>query len=176
MLPRLIKFFVALIVATLVWLPVSPWYNQLLARTSQPLLRIDPRFRDARLTAHGEQVAVTSAGAKFPPANVPASQLTYNIVLLVALFASNPRPLRDRNVVPFVLSLFIVVASHPFSAVMSIESTYAVQFGAWSQQHYSDITANIWLTAEMFCRLIGMFALVFACWWWAGRRFSSQPA
>ena len=171
MLPRLARFFLGLIVATIIWLPVSPLYNQLLARTSQPLLKIDRRFRDARVAAHGDQVVVTSAGGRFPPANIPASQLTYNIVFLVALFASNRRPLRDRNVLPFVLSLLIVAASHPISVVMSIESTYAVQLGVWSEQHYSEISANTWLAAEMFYRLIGMFALVFACWWWGGKRF-----
>jgi hypothetical protein len=139
-----------------------------MAACTAPLLRADPRFSDAALVPVGDRMEIQSAHGRFPIANIPANQLTYNLILLVALFASNPKPWRDRNVVAFLLSLLVVMASHPIGALITIESTYAVRLGGWSEAHFGDFAANFWLVAEMFYRLIGMFALVFVCWWIEG--------
>jgi hypothetical protein len=92
------------------------------------------------------------------------------VILLVALFASNVRPWRDRNIIGFLVALVIVMLLHPFAALVSIESTYATRLGAWSESHYGNVAANFWLLAEMFWRLIGMFGVVFATWWVATTR------
>lgn len=167
MWPRVLRFLLGLILGALLWAWLTPAYNRFLARCTAPLVRLDSRFADAELVSGDNQIEIRSPRGGFPTASIPADQLTYNVILLLALFLSNPKPYRDRNVVGFFLSLFALVISHPFGALISIESTYALRLGKWSETHYSDFAANFWLIAEMFYRLIGMFAFVFVCWWLA---------
>ena len=162
MWPRVLRFVVALIVAALLWYNLTPLYDAFIAAAATPLVKIDPRLRGAHLAAADRIIKVTGS---VPAANIPADQLTYNVILLVALFASNRKPLRDRNVVALLLSVLIVVVLHEIAVLLSVESTYAVQMGAWSNEHYGAAGYYFWMYSEIFYRLVGMFGAVFACWW-----------
>jgi len=162
MWPRVLRFVVGLIVAAVVWYNLTPLYDGFLAAAATPLVKIDPRLRGAHLAAADRIIKVTGS---VPAANIPADQLTYNVILLVALFASNRKPLRDRNVVALLVSMLIVVVLHVFAVLLSVESTYAVQMGAWSEAHYGTAGYFFWMYAEIFYRLVGMFGVVFVCWW-----------
>jgi hypothetical protein len=167
---RAVRGIAALAAAAVIWSWLAAPYNTLLAHASAPLVRIDARFRTADVTPRSDAIAVDAPHGEFPEVVIPGSQLTYNVILLVALFASNVRPLRDKNVVGFLVSLAIVLLLHPLAAVVSIEATYATRLGAWSEAHYGDFAANFWMLTEMFWRLIGMFGVVFAAWWVASSR------
>ena len=162
MWPRVLRFVAALLVAAFAWYNLTPLYDRALAAVAAPLLKIDPRFREARVVAT-ERIIRVSRGV--PSADIPADQLTYNVILLAALFASNRRPLRDRNVIAFLKSAAIVVALHIVAVILSVESTYAVRMGEWSRTHYGLAAYYFWLYAEIFYRLVGMFGVVFVCWW-----------
>jgi hypothetical protein len=77
----------------------------------------------------------------------------------------NDRPWRLGNVRGLAIALAILFVSHCIGLLISIESTYAVRQGVWSEQHYGDAAANFWLTAELVFRIVGMFGVVFAAWW-----------
>ena len=96
MWPRVLRFVVALIVAAVLWYNLTPLYDAFIAAAATPLVKIDPRLRGAHLAAADRIIKVTGS---VPASNIPADQLTYYVILLVALFASNRKPLRDRNVV-----------------------------------------------------------------------------
>ena len=162
MWPRVLRFAVALVVAAVAWYNLTPLYDRFLAAAATPLVHIDSRFHGADLAAEERLIKVTGS---VPPANIPADQLTYNIILLVALFASNRRPLRDRNAMAFLVSVLIVIALHVIAVLLSVESTYAVRMGEWSTEHYGNAGYYFWLYAEIFYRLVGMFGVVFVCWW-----------
>lgn len=162
MWPRVLRFILGLIVAAFAWYNLTPLYDRLIAAGATPLVKIDPRFRGAHLAADERLIKVTGS---VPAANIPADQLTYNVILLFALFASNRRPLRDRNVTAFLASNAVVVVLHVIAVLLSVESTYAVQMGAWSSAHYGTAGYYFWMYAEIFYRLVGMFGAVFACWW-----------
>ncbi len=147
----------------MLWWWLTPSYDALLAGVAAPLLRIDRRLAGAELTARGRTIVMQSR--TIPSAQIPADQLTYNVILLFALFASDRKPLRDHNMKRFALSLLILAVVHCIALVVSIESTYAVQQAAWSEAHYSAFAAKLWLDIELFYRLVGMFAVVFICWW-----------
>jgi hypothetical protein len=170
MLWRVVRGVVALVAAAVIWSWVAAPYNALLVHATAPLVRLDPRLGSADVTPRSDAIAVDAPHGEFPEVVIPGSQLTYNVILLVALFASNVRPWRDRNIIGFVVALVIVMLLHPFAALVSIESTYATRLGAWSESHYGNVAANFWLLAEMFWRLIGMFGVVFATWWVATTR------
>ena len=162
MWPRVLRFAIALFAAAVVWYNLTPLYDAVIAGAATPLLKVDPRFRAARLGAIDRTIKVTGG---VPAADIPADQLTYNVILLVALFASNRRPLRDKNVVAFLVSALIIAVLHVAAVLLSVESTYAVHMGAWSEAHYGAAGYYFWLYAEIFYRLVGMFGVVFACWW-----------
>ena len=150
--------------AAIAWYNLTPPYDAFVAAVATPLLKIDPRFRAARLTATDRIIKVTARDA-LPAADIPADQLTYNVILLVALFASNRKPLRDRNVVAFLLSASIIIVLHILAVALSVQSTYAARMGAWSDEHYGTVAKYFWIYTEVFYRLVGMFGAVFACWW-----------
>jgi hypothetical protein len=164
MLLRVARFVAGLALGVLIWWAAVPLYNRVLAPATELLLHADRRLAAAALVPQERGIFVTSA-TPLPTATIPADQLTYNIILLLALFASNERAWSRANLRALAIALAILFVSHCVSLVISIESTYAVRQGAWSEQHYSSTAASFWLTAELVFRIVGMFGVVFAAWW-----------
>ena len=162
MLRSALKFVIGAALGLIVWWYGTPAYNGVLAATAN-VIRADPRFRDARVIAVGRNVEVIRRGA--PSRAIPADQLTYNIVLLAGLFATNARFFRDRNIRRLLLSIAIVMAAHWLALLVTIESEYAQRAGDWSEVHYTQPERYVWALAEYFYRLVGMFGIAFACWW-----------
>lgn len=167
MLLRGLRFFAGVAVGVALWWLAAPAYNVPLAAVTAPLLHIDRRLAPAVLVPEERTIAVTSS-TPLPTATIPADQLTYNVILLIGLFASNDRPLRAANLRALAIAAVIVFASHALSLLIEIEATYGARQGAWSDQHYGDAAANFWLTAELVFRIVGMFGIVFAAWWALG--------
>lgn len=164
MLLRLLKFAAGLALGFALWSWTLPAYLELLARESA-VVRIDRRYADLEMITRGRALFVRSATGVFPPITLPGDQLTYNLILVVALFAMNDAPLSLRNLKRFALALLIVMAFHPLGLLISTESTYAARVPPWSQTHYTQFGATVWVTLETFWRLVGMFGVVFAVWW-----------
>jgi hypothetical protein len=164
MLLRAFRFLAGLAIGVWIWWAAMPAYNHVLAPATQLLLHGDRRLAEAVLVPQERKILITSS-TPLPIATMPADQLTYNIILLLALFASKEEPWRLPNVRGLAIALVILFASHCVGLLISIESTYAVRQGAWSEQHYGDAAANVWLTAELVFRIVGMFGVVFASWW-----------
>ena len=164
MLLRALRFLAGVALGVWIWWAATPAYNHILAPATQLLLHADRRLADAVLLPQERRIFVTSA-TPLPTATMPADQLTYNIILLLALFATNERAWRFANVRGLILALVILFVSHCIGLVISIESTYAMRQGAWSEQHYGDAAADFWQTAELVFRIVGMFGVVFASWW-----------
>jgi hypothetical protein len=164
MLLRALRFLAGLALGVWVWWAATPAYNYVLAPSTQLLLHVDRRLADAVLVPQDRKIFITSA-TPLPTATMPADQLTYNVILLLALFAMNERPWRLANIRGLAIALAILFVSHCIGLIISIESTYAMRQGVWSDQHYGDAAANFWLTAELVFRIVGMFGVVFASWW-----------
>ncbi|HEX7677034.1 MAG TPA: hypothetical protein VF713_02845 [Thermoanaerobaculia bacterium] len=164
MLLRALRFLAGLALGVSIWWVATPAYNYLLAPATQLLLHADRRLAAAALLPQERNVFVTSS-TPLPTATMPADQITYNIILLLALFASNDTPWRLANVRGLAIALLILFVSHCIGLLISIESTYAVRQGVWSEQHYGEAAASFWLTTELVFRIVGMFGVVFASWW-----------
>src|SRR5258708_9409873 len=164
MLLRALRFLAGFAIGVVIWGIATPAYNRLLAPATQLFLHADPRLAAAVLVPQERKIFVTSS-TPLPTATMPADQLSYNVILLLALFASNDRPWRLANLRGIVIALLVLFVSHCIGLVISIESTYAVRQGVWSDQHYGDAAANFWLTTELVFRIVGMFGVVFASWW-----------
>jgi hypothetical protein len=164
MLLRALRFLAGLALGVWIWWAATPAYNHVLAPATQLLLHADRHLADAVLVPQERKILITSS-TPLPIATMPADQLTYNLILLLALFASNEKPWRVPNVRGLAIALVILFSSHCVGLLISIESTYAVRQGPWSEQHYGDAAANFWLTTELVFRIVGMFGVVFASWW-----------
>ncbi|HEY2321898.1 MAG TPA: hypothetical protein VGJ82_03455, partial [Thermoanaerobaculia bacterium] len=125
MLSRAARFIAGFIAATVLWLWLSPLLARGMAAATEPLLHLDARFHDAQLSASESMVSVDAPHGTFPQTKYPADQLTFNLILLVALFASNRRPWRDRNIIAFLISLAIILALQPPALLVTIETYYA---------------------------------------------------
>jgi hypothetical protein len=165
MLWRALRLVAGLAIGVALWWSCGDAWNRALAVMARPLMKLDSRIAQTDLVAVGHTIVVQPLVASLPMATIPADQLTYNVILLVALFASNRAPFSDRNMKSFAIALAIVLLSHPIGLFVSIESTYAMQQGAWSDQHYGETAQRVWVNGEVFYRLIGMFGVVFAAWW-----------
>jgi hypothetical protein len=162
MLRSALRFFAGAALGLIVWWYGTPAYNAALAKAAT-IIRVDHRFADARITPVGRAVEVFPPGA--PSRSLPADQLTYNIILLAGLFATNRRFFRDRNMRNFAIAIGVLVLSHWLALITTIQADYAQRLGDWSEQHYGNIERFIWAECEYFYRLVGMFGIAFACWW-----------
>jgi hypothetical protein len=157
---RALRLIAGAVAGFLVW-----WYGTLvydggLSFAAERVLRLESRICAAQLTAVERHVEVTPHLCVAPKAIIPADQLTYNLILFVALFAY-----RFRSVQSFFASLFVLVVSHILSLALSIEATYAGRLGTWSDQHFSGMQQDVWTAIDFWWRLGGMFAIVFVLWW-----------
>lgn len=166
MLRSALRFAAGAAVATALWLYATPLYNRVIAEIAQPIMRIDPRLRNAEIiVAERRLIARGNADQPhLPGVVVPVEELTYNVILLAGLFATNPAPFRDRTMKLFAYSLLILFATHVLATVISIEATYVTQT-AWGATAYSTMESGFWRGAEFAYRLAGMFAIAFGCWW-----------
>ena len=167
MLRSALKFGAGAAIAIVVWTWTIPTYNQILAVVAEPVMRIDPRLRHGEIQGADRKVNARGSETQpdLPRVIIPADQLTYNVILLIGLFATNPRPFRDRGVLRLALALLVLFATHVLALVISIESTYATRLGPWSNAHYGPLEQDVWTAIEFAYRLAGMFAIAFACWW-----------
>ena len=154
-----LRFLGGAALAFFVWWTATLFYDGLLGFSAERLLSFDKRLCGPHLIADDRKIEVHPRLCVAPTGTVPADQLTYNIILLGGLFA-----MRWRSVAAFLTSLFVVAVTHVLSLAVSVESAYA-RVGAWSERHYSSLEQDIWVSTEFWWRLVGMFAIVFVCWW-----------
>ena len=151
-----------------VWLGVSEPYDGLLAFSAEPLMRLFESPAVTRLKA--EERVITVEREDFPPASprpdVPAPDLTFNVILLAALFAADRHPLWPRNMTRFLLAAGILVLVHLAALIAKVESIYAMDLGPWSAAHYGWFARNFWASFTHFYRVVGCFAAAFLLWWW----------
>jgi len=149
------------------WFVFATPYERILAAAAESLVRVFESPPVTRLIPGEGEIRVERAD--FPPASprpgLPTADTHFNFVLLAALFAMAPRPLRPRNFGRFWLAaagLFIV---HAVAILFQVESLYALRLGPWSEAHYGRFAANFWSAGFHFYQVAGRFAAPFALWW-----------
>jgi hypothetical protein len=157
---RALRFAAGGAAALVLWWFATPMYDSALSAAAEVLLRADARLRPVTLVANNRIVNVRTS----VPGVIPADQLTYNVVLFAALCAMRPPTRRAA-----LIAVAVLVVTHVLAVVVAVESTYATRMGDWSADRYSLTEQRLWLDAEFFYRIAGMFAIAFGCWW-AGLR------
>ena len=162
----LLRFLAGAAVGAVVWWYLTPGYNEVVARPCVRVLRFDPRLRDIKTAPEQRWLQFRSASGRFPPVKIPADQLTYNLILYAGLVATERRMFRDRHVLMILIGIVVLFVVHIAAFAVVTESSYATVLGEWSESHYGELEANVWVALQMFYRLVAMFAIPFALWWW----------
>ena len=152
---NVLRFLAGAVAGALLWWYGAPAYDGVVAAAAEPLLRLDKRLHDLDTAPRGRWVIVRSAGGHFRLAEVPADQMTYNLILFIALLATVRRP-RWGRIALAVIALFV---SHAVTFTIGTESLYA------SARDPSSTEASVWMMANLFLRVVGMLAVAFGCWW-----------
>jgi hypothetical protein len=150
-----------------IWVGVSPLYDRAVAAGAEALIRAFENPKVTRLEATGSDVRVDRSDfdPRSPHPGLPVIDLTFNWVLLAALFAISSRPFSDRNIFGFLLASLIMYATHILALVTEVMSIYVARLGAWSVVHYGSFARNFWGVANHSYRFVLMFAIAFALWW-----------
>jgi len=153
-------------------------YERLLASSAETILRATERLPITRLSARGGEILIDrndiAPGAPRP--GLPAADLHFNLALLAALFAIDPRPGRTENVVAFLGGCAVLFGVHVVALVFQVRSVYATGLGDWSAAHYGAFARNFWGGGFHFYQIAGRFAAPFAIWWLLRRNRDGDTA
>jgi len=171
-LPRIdwrtaLKGFIAFVIAVAVWAGLSPFYDKAVAAGAETLMRTFESPKVTHLSANGDDVKVDRSDfdPRSPRPGLPVIDLTFNWVLLAALFAINARPFSDRNMLRFAIASVILYVTHVLALATEVMSIYVLRLGAWSQVHYGAFARNFWGVLNHSYRFVLMFAIAFGLWW-----------
>ncbi len=106
----------------------------------------------------------------FPPSpagrlGVESTDITFNLILLMTLFAASSGALSDRNVFGFAGAAAALVFVHVAAVVSFVKAYYAVSFGSWSTSHYGVVAQHFWGAAPYFYSVVGAYGFAIALWW-----------
>lgn len=167
-----LRGLVGFLLALAFWFGFSRTYERGLAVGAQLVTNLFESPDVTRLRTEGSQILVDRRD--FPPGSarpgLPAPDIHFNFVLLGALFAMDPRPLRGAHVIRFLAATAVLFAVHVVALTFQVQSVYATSLGAWSDAAYGKIASNFWAAGWHFYLIAGRFAAPFALWWLFGRR------
>lgn len=161
------------------WVALSPLYDRVIAAGAESVIRAfeEPNVTRLRLASDN---FTTVDRADFDPRSkrpgISIRDLTFNIVLLMALFAASARTFSDRNIGGFLVAAVILAFTHVFGVVTEVMSIYVAKLGLWSTVNYSAFDRNLWGVLNHFYRLVFMYAIAFALWWIFRAAPQSAPA
>jgi len=151
-----------------IYVLLTPAYDRFIASMAEKAIHLgeSPNVTKLRRADDGN---VTVDRTDFDPRSkrpgIPLRDLTFNFVLLTALFAVSKRPFSDRNIGGFLVASLILSVTHVLGAVAEVMSIYSLKLGMWSTVNYSNFERNFWGVANHFYRLVFMYAVAFALWW-----------
>ena len=164
-----VKGAAGFLIALATWLWLSVPYTRLLASLSEAVIRLAERPPVTSITPRGTLMVIDRAD--FPPSPssvrlaVESTDLTFNFILLMTLFAASDRALSDRNVFGFVGASVSLIFVHVAAVVAFVKDYYASNFGPWSALHYGFVARRLWGAAPYFYSVVGVYGFAVALWW-----------
>jgi hypothetical protein len=162
-----VRLAIGFLIGAACWVALSAAYERTLAAGAETLLRWTEWPAVTRLEARRGEILVERAD--FPPAaprpGLPAADIHFNFVILVALFALASKPWRGEWLGRFALAAGVLWLVHVVALVFQVRSVYATALGAWSAAHYGTISRNFWAGGFHFYQIAGRFAAPLAIWW-----------
>jgi hypothetical protein len=167
-----LRGLVGFLLALAFWFGFSRGYEKTLATGSEALSNLFESPDVTRLDAKGGEILLDRRD--FPPGSarpgLSGPDIHFNFVLLVALFALDPRPLSGGHVARFLAAAAALWLIHVLALFFQVHSVYATSLGAWSLANYGRAARNFWAAGWHFYLIAGRFAAPFVLWWFFGRR------
>lgn len=164
-----IKGTAGFLIGLAVWYGLAIPYARLLASVSEFVIQAAERPAITSITPMGSLLAVDRSDLRNSASEqrfaVETMDITFNVILLMTLFAMSARPLSDRNVFGFLGAATALFLVHAAAVVSFVEANYALNFGVWSAAHYGFVARHFWTVAPYFYSVIGVHGCAFALWW-----------
>lgn len=150
-----------------IWWVATPSYNELVRKAAEPIVRLSESPAATLLRLKGREVLVVRTnlprGTNRP--GIPLYDLTFNFVLLTTLFALDPHPFSNRNVLAFLLALLLIYLGHLFGLLSYINDLFARDAEQGRVAEYSAVSRAFWHKAIYFYRSVGGLAFAVGIWW-----------
>lgn len=163
-----LKALAGFAVGVALWVALSPLYDRAIGASAEAVMRVFENPKVTRLRPAADGYMTVDRGDFDPRSKRPAiaiRDLTFNFVLMTALFAASRRVFTDRNIGGFLAACAGLAVTHIVATIVEVMSIYVGKLGPWSRVHYSDLERNAWGVANHSYRLVLMYAIAFALWW-----------
>ena len=151
-----------------IWVGAYPAWETITLAPAETVIRIAESPEVTRLHSRGDGGVIVDR-SDFPRRSgrptIDFEAITYNVMLLTALFAASPRALSGRNLGGFLLAALVMWVVHGFTLIANVQAIYALSLGAWSEARYGPIARNFWAGYQHFYKILGVFAFPIAAWW-----------
>ncbi len=165
----LLRASLGFIIGLAVWGGLSVPYTRLVGYIAETALRVLERPSATRLTPDGTLLIVDRSDLPSSPASqrlaVESTDVTFNVIVLLALFAASTRPLGDRNMFGLAAAAVSLMFVHVAAVMSFVMGHYVTNFGAWSTSHYGFLSRHFWSAAPYFYSVVGSYGSALALWW-----------
>ena len=157
---------VTLIAAVVIWLLLRPIIDTAVAGLAQTLIRSFEYPRVTRLVVedHQAQMRRTDLRTDSRVPSVSMTDVTFNTIVLLALYLALPRPFSRRQIERLFMGWCVLCLSQSINLLFHVKTLYAMGLGEWSQHHYSDFARNVFGFGRYFTDLPGRFSFPFLIW------------
>ena len=157
---------VTLIAAVVIWLLLRPVIDTAVAGLAQTLIRSFEYPRVTRLVVedHRAQMRRTDLRTDSKVPSVSMTEVTFNTIVLLALYLALPRPFSRRQLERLFMGWCVLCLSQSINLLFHVKTLYAMGLGEWSQHHYSDLARNVFGFGRYLTDLPGRFSFPFLIW------------
>jgi hypothetical protein len=155
-----------LIAAIVVWLLLRPAIDWAVAGIAQTLVRSFEHPKVTRLVVHNHWVQMrrTDFRSDSTVPTVSMTEVTFNTIVLLALYLALPRPFSRRQLEALFMGWCVLILCQSVNLVFHVKALYAIGLGEWSQHHYSEFARNVFGFGRYFTDLPGRFSFPFLIW------------
>lgn len=157
---------ITLVAAVVIWLLLRPAIDTVVAGLAQTLIRSIEYPRVTRLVVedHRTQMRRTDLRTDSKVPTVSMTEVTFNTIVLLALYLALPRPFSRRQLERLFMGWCVLCLSQSINLLFHVKTMYAMGLGEWSQHHYSDFARNVFGFGRYFTDLPGRFSFPFLIW------------
>lgn len=182
--PFLRNLFLALVPVIVLWVALTPFYNNFLRIAGENLVHFTESPDVTQLLpAVTDRHYTLIHRLDFPPARRAVSSfrttdLHFHLVLLGVLFLAVPGVPWKRRLANLGQALLLAIVFHLVLVLFWVKFHYATQLGAWSLENYGAFARNFWGLGKHMLDLPVKLALPFVLWvgFYLGRLLPGREA
>jgi len=151
----------------LVWLVFTPFYNLVLMKGAEHLVRFSESpalTKLERFDTHHLIITRTSDDVPQLPYSVRTTDIHFHLIMLGAMFMAVPGLSRRERLENLGWACFVAVFFHIGDLFLWVKFAYATQLGTWSLEHYGPTARNVYGLAKHLLDLPFKLGLPLGLW------------